>query len=106
MTNLEILDIIMQTISYIFSSISSFIYFCFSVKSKTKVASNLWADTDEEDNADNPEAVKKNKDEQLDQQKNFAILAIGTYIYKFLISQEKLNRFFFFLKYNKIYYCF
>ena len=62
------------------------------------MASNLWADTDEEDNADNPEAVKKNKDEQLDQQKNFAILAIGTYVYKFLISQEKLNRFFFSLE--------
>jgi len=52
------------------------------VKSKTKVASNLWADTDEEDNADNPEAVKKNKDEQLDQQKNFAILAIENHIYE------------------------
>ena len=43
---------------------------------KSKKASNLWADTDEEDNAENDTGDNKNPEEVQDQQKNFTILAI------------------------------
>ena len=49
---------------------------------KSKKASNLWADTDEEDNAENDTGENKNPEEVQDQQKNFTILAIESHIYE------------------------
>ena len=49
---------------------------------KSKKASNLWADTDEEDNAENDTGDNKNPEEVQDQQKNFTILAIESHIYE------------------------
>ena len=49
---------------------------------KSKKASNLWADTDEEDNAENDTGDNKNPEEVRDQQKNFTILAIESHIYE------------------------
>ena len=62
------------------SQIFQYIFMSFLVKSKK--ASNLWADTDEEDNADNDTGDTKNPEEVQDQQKNFTILAIESHIYE------------------------
>ncbi len=54
---------------------------CFLAKSKSKAASNLWADTDEEDNADSLDGDAKNKDEEEHGQSNFTILLVEPWIY-------------------------
>lgn len=52
-------------------------------KSKSKAATNLWADTDEEDNADSIGSDKAAAaDEGTGQQKNFTVLAIEPHIYE------------------------
>ena len=53
-----------------------------SVKSKSKAASNLWADTDEEDNADSQGNDDKEDEDDNNQQQNFSILALEQYLYE------------------------
>ena len=54
----------------------------FSVKSKSKASENLWADTDEEDNADSIDGDANNEDDGNDAQQNFTILAVEPYIFE------------------------
>ena len=61
---------------------SYFISTLFSVKSKSKAANNLWADTDEEDNAENETDDYTNGHEQKESQKNFTILALESHVYE------------------------
>ena len=58
------------------------IYLFYLVKSKSKAASNLWADTDEEDNAENETDDYKDGNEQKESQKNFTILAVESHVYE------------------------
>lgn len=70
-------------------------------KSKSKAATNLWADTDEEDNNDSDGSDKNDKEDAgSGQQQNFTVLAIEPHIYededyflllKSIFSQEDIE---------------
>ena len=53
-----------------------------SVKSKSKASENLWADTDEEDNADSIDGDANNDEDGNDGQANFTILCVEPYIFE------------------------